>query len=150
MPRLWTIIGVRDMRRSFAWYQMLLGLPPSAPAHDDWGQIADRDGTVLLNLHLWEAHGHPTLMSPKPAKPGNGLLLFFVVDDYRHALQRARRLGPRLAEKSHVNPNTGAKEFSVRDPDGYYVTLSAFDDGVATRRTKGKRTAARSTSRMRL
>jgi hypothetical protein len=25
-----------------------------------------------------------------------------------------------------VNPNTQTKEFSLRDPDGYYVTISAL------------------------
>jgi hypothetical protein len=25
-----------------------------------------------------------------------------------------------------VNPNTGTTEFSLRDPDGYYVTISAL------------------------
>jgi hypothetical protein len=26
-----------------------------------------------------------------------------------------------------VNPRTGTMEFSLRDPDGYYVTISALD-----------------------
>jgi hypothetical protein len=32
----------------------------------------------------------------------------------------------RLEEEPHVNPNTQTKEFSLRDPDGYYVTISAL------------------------
>jgi hypothetical protein len=31
-----------------------------------------------------------------------------------------------LEEEPHVNPSTRAQEFSLRDPDGYYVTISAF------------------------
>jgi hypothetical protein len=42
------------------------------------------------------------------------------------ALQRARTLVPRLEEEPHVNPNTGTQEFSLRDPDGYFVTVSAL------------------------
>ena len=42
------------------------------------------------------------------------------------ALPRARALVARLEEEPHVNPNTGTTEFSLRDPDGYYVTISAF------------------------
>ena len=64
MRRTWTIIGVRDVPVSFKWYQSLLGLPETAPAHDDFGQILDSDGTVLLCLHEWGAHEHPSLMSP--------------------------------------------------------------------------------------
>jgi len=58
--------------------------------------------------------------------PGNGLLLFFCVDDFDLTLQRARSLVTRLEEDPHTNPNTQTKEFSLRDPDGYYVTISAL------------------------
>jgi len=74
----------------------------------------------------WGAHEHPSLMSPDHGKPGNGLLLFFRVDDFAMALPRARALVARFEEETHVNPNTGTMEFSVRDPDGYYVTISAL------------------------
>ena len=77
MKRTWTIIGVANVPESFKWYQSLLGLPETAPAHDDFGQIVDSDGTVLLCLHKWGAHEHPSLASPHHAEPGNGLLLFF-------------------------------------------------------------------------
>ena len=126
MRRTWTIIGVSDVPGSFKWYQSLLGLPKTAPEHDDFGQILDSDGTVLLCLHEWGVEDHPPLTSPDNGTPGNGLLLFFRVDDYELALQRARALVARFEEEPHVNPNTGTKEFSLRDPDGYYVTISAL------------------------
>ena len=126
MKRLWTIIGVRDVPASFRWYQSLLGIAPTAPAHEYFGQILDADGTVLLCLHGWGAHDHPSLTSPDRAVPGNGLLLFFRVDDYEAALPRARALVARLEEEPHVNPSTETPEFSLRDPDGYYVTISAL------------------------
>jgi hypothetical protein len=65
-------------------------------------------------------------MSPDHGTPGDGLRLFFHVDDFDLALQRARSLVTRLEEAPHVNPNTQTKEFSLRDPDGYYVTISAL------------------------
>ena len=126
MKRTWTIIGVNDVRASFKWYQSLFGQPETAPEHDDFGQLLDSDGTVLLCLHAWGAHEHPSLMSPDRATPGNGLLLFFRVDDFDLALQRAHGLVPRLEEEPHLNPNTRTKEFAVRDLDGYYVTISAL------------------------
>jgi catechol 2,3-dioxygenase-like lactoylglutathione lyase family enzyme len=127
MKRIWTIIGVADVPRSFKWYQSLLGMAATAPAHDDFGQIVDTDGAVLLCLHQWGVEEHPPLMSPLAAKPGNGLLLFFLVDNFDAALSKARTLPSRLEEEPHENPNTGAQEFSLRDPDGYYVTISAYD-----------------------
>ena len=127
MKRTWTIIGVANVPQSFKWYQSLLGLSETAPAHDYFGQIRDADGTVLLCLHAWGAHGHPSLTSPRDATPGNGLLLFFRVDNFDVALPRARTLVSRLEEEPHVNPSTGTTEFSLRDPDGYYVSISALD-----------------------
>jgi catechol 2,3-dioxygenase-like lactoylglutathione lyase family enzyme len=126
MTRLWTIIGVADVPRSLAWYQALLGFPQSPPAHEDFGQVVDADGTVLLCLHRWGEHDHPSLASPARAVPGNGLLLFFRVDDFDAALARVRNLGLLLDEEPHLSPNTGTMEFSLRDLDGYYVHVSAL------------------------
>ena len=126
MKRTWTIIGVSDVPASFKWYQSLFGQPETSPAHDYFGQILDTDGTVLLCLHAWGEHDHPSLTSPDIVEPGNGLLLFFRVDDYDDALLRARSLVAQFEEEPHLNPSTETMEFSLRDPDGYYVTISAL------------------------
>ncbi|MEO7157189.1 MAG: VOC family protein [Vicinamibacterales bacterium] len=130
MTRIWTIIGVGDVAKSCEWYQSLLGQPLTQPSHDHFGQILDTDGTVLLSLHQWGAHEHPSLTSPGAATPGNGLLLFFRVDDFERSLQRARVLVTRFDEEPHENPNTRTVEFSLRDPDGYYVTISQLERGA--------------------
>jgi hypothetical protein len=78
MKRTWTIIGVSDVVSSLKWYQALFGQPAVPPSHAYFGQIFDSDGTVLLCLHAWGAHEHPSLMSPDQERPGNGLLLFSV------------------------------------------------------------------------
>jgi catechol 2,3-dioxygenase-like lactoylglutathione lyase family enzyme len=127
MKRTWTIIGVADVPQSFKWYQSLLGLPETAPVHEYFGQIVDADGTLLLCLDEWGAHEHPSLTSRHSAKPGNGLLLFFRVDNFDVVLQMVRSLVDRLEEEPHVNPSTGTREFSLRDRDGFYVTISALD-----------------------
>ena len=126
MMRTWTIIGVADVPASFKWYQSLFGQRETQPAHDFFGQILDADGTVLLCLHEWGAHDHPSLTSPNGATPGNGLLLFFRVDDFEAALSRARALVTQLEEEPHLNSSTETMEFSIRDLDGYYVTISAL------------------------
>jgi hypothetical protein len=43
-----------------------------------------------------------------------------------HMHRRARALVAQLDEEPHLSPNTGTMEFSLRDPDGYYVTISAL------------------------
>jgi len=126
MKRTWTIIGVADVALSLKWYQQLLGLGEATPAHDYFARVLDADGTVLLCLHQWGAHEHPTLSSPERAAPGNGLLLFFRVDDFDAALPRARALVGEFEQECQLNPATGTREFALRDPDGYYVMVSAL------------------------
>lgn len=126
MKRTWTIIAVADVAHSTHWYQSLLGVPPEPPAHSYFGQVRDADGTVLLCLHAWGAHDHPTLLDPRQATPGNGLLLFFRVDDFDAAVVRARTLVGQFEQGIEVNPATGTREFALRDPDGYFVMVSAL------------------------
>jgi len=127
VKRTWTIIGVDNVARSLKWYQSLFGQRETTPHHDYFGQVLDADGTVLLCLHQWGAHEHPTLSSPDQVPPGNGLLLFFRVDDFDEALPRARSLVSALELEPQVNPATGTREFALRDLDGYYVMVSALD-----------------------
>jgi catechol 2,3-dioxygenase-like lactoylglutathione lyase family enzyme len=124
MRRTWPIIGVRDVPASSRWYQSVLGCPNTHQDGSVFDQVIDGDETVLICLHHWGDHGHPSLISPEVAAPGNGLLLFFRVDDFEAALTRARALTSEFEEEPHTNPNTGTMEFSLRDPDGYYVTVN--------------------------
>jgi hypothetical protein len=64
--------------------------------------------------------------SGRHGTPGNGVLLFFRVDDFDSCLQRARGLVAQLEEEPHVTRTLEPREFSLRDPDGYYVTISAL------------------------
>lgn len=126
MIRTWTIIGVTNVRRSLKWYQHLFGQEESEPAHEYFGQVTDADGTVVLCLHRWGDHDHPTLISPAQGRAGNGLLLFFRLDDFDAALLRSRSLADALEKEPGLNPATGTQEFALVDPDGYYVMVSAL------------------------
>jgi hypothetical protein len=48
------------------------------------------------------------------------------VDDFDEALLHARTLVGRLESEPATNPGTGTQEFALRDPDGYYVMVSAL------------------------
>jgi hypothetical protein len=75
MKRTWPIIGVSDVPGSSKWYQTLLDATNNHQGDPTFAQLLDEDGTVLLCLHHWGDHGHPSLMSPHHGTPGNGLLL---------------------------------------------------------------------------
>jgi hypothetical protein len=81
---------------------------------------------VLLPHRLFSSADVPSFAQDGNHTPGNGLLIFFRVDDFDKALTRARTLVTRLEEEPHMSPNTGTKEFALRDPDGYYVMVSAW------------------------
>ena len=77
MIRLETIIAVKDVAKSSIWYQNLLNLK-SNHGGDSFEMLADKNGTVILCLHLWGEHDHPIMTDPNIAV-GNGLILYLRV-----------------------------------------------------------------------
>lgn len=132
MVRPWPIIGVQDVAASARWYGEILGCGHTHVNDPEFDQIVDEEGTIALCVHAWDAHGHPSLSSSAEGQAGKGLLLFFIVPDVHAAARRARRLTAITPDISH-NSNTGAKEFALRDPDGYHVVVS----GPPTRAAPG-------------
>ena len=122
MTRTETIIGVLDVERSSTWYQQLLNCKGKhgGPVFEI---LADQDDTVLLCLHQWGEHEHPSLTSPQ-VTPGNGLILYFRVDKLDGIWKNAQALNPEVEYPPRLNQNSGKREFSLRDLDGYYVSVS--------------------------
>lgn len=75
-------------------------------------------------------------MGDRAARPyGNGVLLWFELDDFDEALERAAAMDVEVVLPRHRNPPDGAGgpnhwEIWLRDPDGYTVVL-ASPDGTA-------------------
>lgn len=68
---------------------------------------------------------------------GNGVLLWFEVDDFDDAVRRAGELGAEVVLAPHRNPPEGQtggpahRELWVRDPDGYTVVVASPDGEAA-------------------
>lgn len=122
MIRTEPIIGVDNVEKSSRWYQELLGCK-NAHGGDTFEILADQDETVILCLHKWGEHEHPTLSSSE-VTPGNGLILYFRVDNLEKIWQNAKHLNAVIEEKPNVNQNSGKREFAVRDLDNYYLLIS--------------------------
>jgi catechol 2,3-dioxygenase-like lactoylglutathione lyase family enzyme len=118
------LIAVRDVEASSRWYQQLLGCK-SGHGGTDYEQLIDDRGTLVLQLHAWEAHEHPHIGDPATQPYGNGVLLWFQIDDFVPAVGRARALAAEILEEPHVNPNANHREIWLRDPDGYVVVLAS-------------------------
>ena len=130
MKRIWPIIAVSDVARSAAWYMQLLEAQQTHPMGTIFDQIVDTDDTVLLCLHHWGPSGPrgdrnwPTLLNPTKESVGNGLLLWFVVDDFDAAWERAKTLGAPVEEKPNTDNGTGMRTFVIQDPDGFHVAVN--------------------------
>jgi catechol 2,3-dioxygenase-like lactoylglutathione lyase family enzyme len=122
------LIAVRDVRASSRWYAGLLGAD-SLPDHshrDVYDRIS-RSGRLLLQLHAWDEENHPNLVGVDAAPPGHGVLLWFQVDDFEAAVERARRLGAHILDGPRFNPAPRHMEIWLRDPDGYVVVICSPD-----------------------
>ncbi|CAL1518640.1 VOC family protein [Chitinophaga sp. MM2321] len=122
MLRTEVIIGVKDVKKSSEWYRQLLNCI-SKHGGDTFEILADEDDTVILCLHKWGEHDHPTMTDTR-VQPGNGLILYFRVSELDKIWENAKRLNVHVEAPPHLNTNSGQQEFSLRDMDGYYITIS--------------------------
>ncbi len=122
------LIAVRDVTTSAAWYAELLGADPlpDHPHRAIYNRISS-SGELLLQLHAWDHERHPNLINPDASRPGHGVLLWFELQDFDAAVQRARKLHAEIVEEPHVNPAPQHREIWLRDPNGYIVVLCSQD-----------------------
>lgn len=129
------LIAVNDVEASSRWYQRLLGCE-SAHGGPNYERLVSRNGTLILQLHNWEVEHHHGHIGDRAARPyGNGVLLWFEVDDFDAAVARAMELKAEVLKPKHRNPPSGDGgpnhwECWLRDPDDYTVVL-ASPDGTA-------------------
>ena len=116
------LICVRDVQKSSRWYCTLLGCE-SGHGGEEYERVMKGDEFVL-QLHAWDAHQHAHLGDVK-LPVGNGVALWFQVDDLEAAVKRARSLKAKVLEDLHLNERANHHEIWLRDPDGYVVVLAS-------------------------
>lgn len=116
------IIAVKDVEASSRWYQALLGCK-SKHGGNRFDILTDEKGEILICLHRWGDDSHPTMIDQN-VTPGNGLILYFRTTNLLEKRKNAEKLGASVEEDIHINSNSRRKEFSLRDPDGYYLTIT--------------------------
>src|SRR5260370_12637053 len=85
------LIAVRDVRASSRWYSKLLGAHSLGDhAHRDVYDRLLSNGSLVLQLHAWDEEDHPNLVNANAAPVGHGALLWFALDDFDGAVDRAR------------------------------------------------------------
>ncbi len=126
MSKLDPIIAVSDVEKSSAWYQAVFGWK-SMHGGSEFEILTNHLDEVMLCLHQWEAHGHPT-MEDQSIPPGNGLILYFRTENMEEIHRKVSSLDISLEEEIHLNENSLKREFSLRDPNGYYLTVTEYHE----------------------
>ncbi len=124
MIKLDPIIAVKDVEASAEWYVSVFGCI-RAHGGKEFAVLLSENDEVLICLHKWEAHGHPTMKDPD-LTPGNELILYFRTENMNVITENVEKVNARVEEYIHLNPNSLKKEFSLREPDGYYLTITEF------------------------
>ena len=118
------IIAVKDIKASSEWYQSIFNWR-SLHGGDHFDILVTENDEVVLCLHPWGQDEHPTMITPD-IPPGNGLILYFRTEYMSIIRQNVEKLSYPIEEDIHKNPNSSKMEFSLRDPDGYFLIISEF------------------------
>ena len=123
------LIAVTDVEASSRWYQRLLGCR-SNHGGSAYEQLVS-NGQLVLQLHSFKVEHHHGPIGDRDNKPyGNGVLLWFEVDDFEAVVQRSTDMGVEIIMPRHRNPpdgNGGPNHWEcwMRDPDGYMVVVAS-------------------------
>jgi hypothetical protein len=84
------LICVRDVEASGRWYQRLLGCR-SAHGGPEYERLVS-NGRLILQLHRWDVeHHHGPIGDPNIRPYGNGMLLWFELDDSMRPLTAPKK-----------------------------------------------------------
>jgi len=124
MAKIDPIIAVKDVNISAKWYQSVFGCKRTHGG-DNFAVLVDENDEILICLHKWGEHKHPTMKNPNITN-GNGLILYYKTHNLKEIRLNVEKMNCLLEEDIHLNPNSTKMEISLRDPDGYYLTITEF------------------------
>ena len=124
------LIAVTDVEASSRLYQRLLGCQ-SAHGGAEYERLV-ANGALILQLHSFAVeHHHGPIGDPDDRPYGNGVLLWFEIDDFDAAIRRVEELGAVIVMPRRVNRNARRWECWLRDPDGYGVVIASADGSAS-------------------
>jgi catechol 2,3-dioxygenase-like lactoylglutathione lyase family enzyme len=118
-----TLIAVSDVEKSSAWYCEVLGAV-SGHGGPEYERLVV-DDVLVMQLHNLDVDHHHGPFGDPSHPLGNGVAIWFEIDDLEAAAERARTLGATIQTDIHLNPNANHHELWLRDPDNYLVVLAS-------------------------
>lgn len=117
------LICVSDVPAASNWHQKLLGCT-SGHGGEEYERLMAGE-RLVLQLHRWGVeHEHGPLGDPTLLPYGNGVVLWFELNDFEDAVSRARDMRVDTLKERHLSEN-GNWEYWLRDPNGYTVVLTS-------------------------
>ncbi|WP_189417792.1 VOC family protein [Cellvibrio zantedeschiae] len=121
--KLAPLLCVHDVQSSSLWYQQLLGCT-SGHGGDEYERL-NVNGELILQLHKWDTkHNHGPLGDAQLRPYGNGVLLWFELNDFHAAVTRASAMEVKVLKQPHLSENENW-EYWLCDPDGYTIVLTS-------------------------
>jgi len=111
----WTTLHIKDMDKSLAFYNGLLGLPVAerfGPPEHQITMLGHETGTKLELLC-----GGASIDGPV----GQGVSMGFTPDNMGELLEKLAAAGVAIPEP--MSPNPSLRFYFIKDPDGYTVQL---------------------------
>lgn len=124
MVKLDPILAVKDVLSSARWYEELFGLK-NKHGGSNFAVLQDESGETVICLHEWGSHNHPSMTDPT-ILPGNGLILYFKTTDFESVRGKAEEMKVQIIQDTHRNTNSNRLEFSIKDLDGYYISITEY------------------------
>src|SRR5690606_20250552 len=121
MVRTEPIIAVKDVQKSSKFYQKLF-ICKSEHGGETF-EILTNENVVILCLHQWVDHEHPTILNPEKDVV-NSIILYIRVDNLTEIFQNAEKLNANVEKEIDYNENSLKDQFTLRDLDGYYLIIS--------------------------
>ena len=125
------LIVVRDVEASSRWYQELLGCRGDHGG-PEYERLID-DDRLIMQLHHWSVEHDHGEIGDATLPVGNGVLLWFEIEDFDAAIARAEQLDAEVVMPVHRNPPDGQpggpahRELWIKDLDGYTVVIASPD-----------------------
>lgn len=118
------LIAVNNVTKSSKFYQAVLQCE-SSHGGSEYEQLTVK-GTMILQLHRWEAeHNHRNLIGDEKNKTrGNGVLLWFMVDDFNKSVAAIKKTKAKILKNVETNENANHREIWFNDIDGYVVVVA--------------------------
>lgn len=118
----YTILYVKDVEKSVAFYEMAFGLKRKLVHESGYGEL-DTGATTLAFASFALANSNGvTFAEPAAKAPAPAVEVAFVTDDVAAAVERAVKAGAELVAAPIQKP-WGQTVAYVRDPNGFLVEL---------------------------